>query len=122
MILKNKTLDLVNNSGSCEIVTDARRTIALLEDVTGFINFTADVSKCKIGDELVLIIKQGSGGSDLQLKFTNTEFVFSSCSDVNQVGGEENDYDIQFNADNNRRWVGHFFFDGSKYLNTAEDC
>ncbi len=118
MILKNKTVVLTVDGGNCVIATSARRTIALLEDVTGLITFTNDTSKCRIGDELVLIIKQGADGDALQLSFTPTDFVFSSCGDIGGEGG----FDMEFSTNENARWVGHFFFDGSRYLDTAEDC
>lgn len=117
MIVRNKTITLVNDAGNCTVATNSRRTIASLTEATGTITFIVDSSKCVIGDELVLIVTQGIDGDPLVLDFDTPDFAFSSCR---TVGGE--DSQMIFNVNENIRWVGHFFFDGSRYVNTAEDC
>lgn len=103
--LRQKKVTLLPEGDTCTITPNARRTVASLA-TDGNITMVCNVSKSHVGDELVLVVT----GTSFTLTF-GEGMIFTSCGEV--------DTD-PFSRSNN--WIGHFFFDGEKFLNTVEDC
>jgi len=107
------------------ITPNARRTIARMPHNTGTdgirssINLLVDVSSSVIGDELLLICSH-----DTEVESTPT-LIFSAehnirmtaCGGFNDGGEEE---DGSFSPD--ERYVGRFWFDGTAFVNTYDNC
>jgi hypothetical protein len=113
MRINNQKTTLTIVDGVCTITPLAnRRTIAVLENVNEQVIFHVSITNAIIGDELTLVLKRAEGG-DWGFKFlAEDNFQFSSCrsleTDFFQPGGDS--------------WIGNFFFDGTYFVNTYEDC
>lgn len=109
MLIQNKTITLAVDGGNCIIRPDSRRTIAILNDSSGTVTFIFNGSLSSIGDELVIIAKSESALEFLFLPENGV--IFTSCRQIDEE---------TFNPES--PWVGHFFFDGEKFLDTYENC
>lgn len=108
MVVKNKKVILTIDGGNCNVTPSSRRTIATLSGANGTITFIVDTSLSAIGDELILIISSEEAEF---LFLAENGFIFTSCREVDTEA---------FNGGSS--WIGHFFFDGDKFLNTYENC
>ena len=113
MIVQNKKITLtLDESGNCLVHPTARRTIAVLEDAHDTVTFIADGSDSVVGDELILVVKKLVDAEWGFLFLADNNFVFTSCREV----------DDEVFPPGGSSWIGHFFFDGNKFLDTYEDC
>ena len=112
MFIQQKQVILtLDEESNCQITPNARKTIATLtlDDVdSSVITLIVNSSLSKIGDELVFVFYMPSW--QLLIKPENG-LIYTSCSDLDDEAFSPGD-----------RWVGHFFYDGEKFLNTYEDC
>lgn len=113
MIVKNKKITLsVDESNNCSFAPSDARTVAILSGINGDVTFIVDTTDCNVGDELVLILNKQSEAS-WQFHFLKENgLFFTTCGSV-----EEGTF-----TPSDSRWVGRFYFDGTYFLNTYDDC
>ena len=103
---------------------NAARTIAVLPPNTGIsitspngVTFIADTTSSSPGDELVLVTEQASS---VQFFFQTVNGInLLSCGTADQ-GGEGGFAGGHFQPD--PKWIGHFWFDGTVFTNSYDNC
>ena len=113
MNVVSKNLILTVSNGVCNITPHAgKRTVALLEHLAETIVVSVDTSRSVVGDHLVLIVKRDNT-DDWGLVFSAENGVFfTSCRTP----------ETEVYSPNNNTWIGNFYFDGTYFCNTYEDC
>ncbi len=102
--------NIVLSGDTCNIVPNAKRTVVSFS-ISGTVIVTMQTSKASIGDEVILMIK-GNGS----LAF-GEGCIFTKCGSI--VDGSE---ESEGNLSVDERWVGRFMFDGTKFIDTYDNC
>lgn len=110
--LTYEVVAMVVNEDSTTVTPTANRTICQFSaPITGELNFTADVSGCEVGDELVVIFEADEEATVIH--FDGTVF------EIDGNGNAEETANMNPNSD---RWVTVFTFTGEKFISTYEHC
>ncbi len=111
MKIRKNTLELSVTDENCYIHPSSGKNIAVLEGANGTVTFHATTTSASIGDEITLIVKRNSLEDAWAFLFS-TNMIFTACRTIETEEFSPSGYS----------WVGHFFYDGSKFINTYEDC
>ncbi len=116
MNILKKTIVLTPTESSVTISPNGRRTFASFNsELSSNVSIALNDSSCLVGDELIVSSKVASDAeSSVQLTFS-TDFVYTAC-------GSNNESENIVSIDAGDRWLGHFWFNGDKFINYYDNC
>lgn len=104
---------VVDEVGMTTITPNARKvfvrlSVALLGNVT----FLTDIKNCLFGDEIVFLLKIDDTNTDGVVTFPDAKYYLTICGEVG----------IDYMVGTLERFMFHFYFDGTKYVSTQDNC
>ncbi len=114
MILRAKELTLVAIEDVVTVSPNARRTFAsFATPLVANATVVLDSSNVIVGDELVLSLK--SDGVNVYTITFGEGFLFTHCGGVSEGGNT-----MEIGTDD--RWIGHFWYNGTTFVDTSDNC